>query len=209
MNTAAVDPAASAANEERLLLTGCGILQKEVRFLNRKNRWNLDLSFLDSALHCELCRLQSALSASLEKNHDRKPIVLYGTCHPLMDQILSRAGTFRTEGQNCIEQLLGAERFTDELSAGSFFLLEDWAIRWKYITSRTYSDCRPEIIREIFQSDRTHILAVRTPCSSDFSAEAAAVSAFLDVPLLWMDATLDHLEKILQEAIDRKQGERR
>jgi hypothetical protein len=193
---------------DSLLLAGCGILQKEVRFLNEKNGWGLDFAFLDSSLHCSLCKLADSLNGCLKVHKDRDLIVLYGACHPLMDQILHSAGTFRTEGQNCVEQLLGHDLFTKELVKGAFFLMEDWALRWDYIMKRSFPSCRPEILREIFHADRTRFLALRTPVSDDFTVQAEEVAAKMDLPLEWMDVSLDHLEQVLLDAINRKKQDR-
>jgi len=194
-------------NSEKILLAGCGILKKEVAFLNKKNGWGLDLHFVDSALHCDFCKLANCLKSTIKKNRDRNLVIFYGACHPLMDQMLRDGGTFRTEGQNCVEMLLGKELFTDELIKGAFFLMEDWANRWEYISSEAFKNCRMEVMREIFQTDRSYFLALRTPCSDDFSAKAEEVARSMEVPLRWMDVSLDHLEQVLQQAIDRKKGE--
>ena len=192
---------------DNLLLAGCGILEKEVRFLNEKNHWDLDLLFVDSALHCDFCKLANCLKRTVSNNSERDLIIFYGACHPLMDSMLDNAGTFRTEGQNCVEMLLGKELFTEELLKGAFFLMEDWANRWEYITSKSFPNWKVEVVREIFQTDRKYFLALRTPCSEDFSKKAEETAAAMQVPLRWLDVSLDHLEQVLQQAVDRKRSE--
>jgi len=191
----------------KILLAGCGILEKEIRFLNKKNGWDLDLLFVDSALHCEFCKLAGCFEQTVSKNKDRDLIIFYGACHPLMESMLDKAGTFRTEGQNCVEMLLGKDLFTEELLKGAFFLMEDWANRWEYILSKSFSNCRPEVMREIFQNDRNYFLALRTPCSDDFTLNAEAAAKFMQVPLRWLDTSLDLLEIVLEQAIERKRRE--
>jgi hypothetical protein len=182
---------------------GCGILQKEIRFLIEKNGWALDTHFLDSSLHIDFDRLSQALTSALHHNSDRDAIVFYGSCHPLMDKILDSAGTFRTVGQNCVEMLLGPEMFTAELEQGAFFLLEEWAHRWERIVTATMGT-NLEVIREMYQGDRGYLLCVSTPCSGDFRAEAEEAGRLVGLPLRWMEVSLDHLEMVLQEAINRK-----
>jgi hypothetical protein len=183
----------------RPLLGGCGILRAEVRFLIEKNRWPVDTRFLDSALHCDLGRLQAGLTGTLRKEADRQVVVFYGACHPLMDGILEMSHATRTEGQNCVEMLLGHERFMAALTDGAYFLLEEWARRWGEVMQKTFGDVR--VAREIFQGDRTHLLAIRTPCSGDFSEDAESAAALVDLPLRWMDVSLDHLEGVLARAV--------
>jgi hypothetical protein len=190
-------------NEAKLLLIGCGILKREVRWLIEKNHWPVDTLFLDSALHTDFDKLSKCLTSALARNRGRNVIVFYGTCHPLMEKILGEAGTFRTPGQNCVEMLLGHARFTEELLKGAFFLFEDWARRWEKITLKTFGNS-PNVARAIFQEDRKYFLGIRTPCSGDFKAKADAAGRMMDLPVRWMDVPLDHLEAVLQSLIMRK-----
>jgi len=192
-----------------MLLIGCGILKKEIRFLIGKNNWPLDPIFFDSALHCEFDKLSQVLTSSLAKHAGTEMIVFYGACHPLMERMLAEAGTFRTEGQNCAEMLLGHELFTRELLNGAFFLLEEWARRWKYILTKTFGTENLEVIREIFSGDRNYLLCLRTPCSGDFSNEAEEAGRIVGLSLRWLDVGLDSLEAVLRAAVERKIGETR
>lgn len=190
-------------DNNRLLLTGCGILHKEIRWLIEKNSWPLDTVFLDSALHINFEKLSDQLTKAFAKHQDREIVVFYGTCHPLMEGILQKGKTFRTKGQNCVDILLGNDLFNKELLNGAFFLLEDWARRWQYITQKTFGT-NIDLIREIFQGDRKYLLCLKTPCSGDFSAKAEAAGALVGVPIRWMEVGLDHLESVLQDMITRK-----
>lgn len=187
-----------------VLLVGCGILKNEVRFLAEKNQWPLEMEFLDSSLHCDFKALETRLRGALAKHAQRRVIVFYGTCHPLMDRFLEDAQTFRTEGQNCVEMLLGKAMFDAELMAGAYFLLEDWARRWHWIVKRSLGTENPKVIRAIFQSDRKYLLAVRTPCSGDFTKEAEEARDLLELPLNWLDVSLDHLEAELERTLTRR-----
>ncbi len=191
-----------AKGEEPTLLIGCGILRAELHCLMEKNRWRLDTVFLPSSLHVDFARLERSLRGALARYPGRRKIVFYGSCHPLMDSLLGEGAVVRTEGQNCIDMLLGTERFTRELAAGAFFLLEDWAQHWDEVVYPVFGS-NPDAIRAIFSSEHTRLLAIRTPCSSDFSAKARAVAGITGLPLEWTDVTLDSLERCLTRALDR------
>jgi hypothetical protein len=60
--------------------------------------------------------------------------------------------------------------------------------------------------RAIFQHSHTHLLAVRTPCSGDFTAAAERAAGIVGLPLRWTDASLDHLESVLEETFGRLPG---
>lgn len=189
--------------DKRLLLLGCGILQEEIRFLNEKNCWNLETCFLDSTLHIDFDKLSLALTSALRQHEEHAVIVFYGACHPLMEQILATANTFRTPGQNCVEMLLGPDLFRKELEQGAFFLLEEWARHWGRIISATFGTKR-EVIQEIFRGDRRYLLCISTPCSRDFKTEAEAAGQLVGLPLRWHNVTLDHIEALLEATITRK-----
>ncbi len=181
------------------VLVGCGILSKEVAHLIAINNWNVEVRFLASSLHNYPARLLRSLEAELETEPGKRPVVLYGACHPGMDGVLARHGAVRTPGQNCIVMLLGYPQFLERLSDGAYFLLEEWAMTWEPMLTECFGD-NPEVIRAIFRDSHRKMVAVRTPCSADFSAAAAAAAAYVGLPLEWMDTDLTHLERVLRDA---------
>ncbi|HEX5362939.1 MAG TPA: DUF1638 domain-containing protein [Gallionella sp.] len=188
---------------ENCLLLGCGILRNEVNFLIGKNGWPLDTDWLDSSLHVNFEKLAHALQTGILRNRGRDIVVFYGCCHPRMDKILDTAHTFRTEGQNCVEMLLGREKFMEELTGGAFFLLEDWALRWDEAIGKTFGD-NPAVVREIFQLSNKSLLCLRTPCSGNFELAANEVGEKIGLPVRWLDVGLDQLEAVLRQAVQRK-----
>ena len=189
-------------SDERLLLLGCGILKNEVGLLIEKNHWPLDTLFVDSMLHADFEALATTLRAALTRHSGRRTVVFYGACHPLMERMLEDAGTLRTAGQNCVEMLLGHGRFTAELADGAYFLLEDWARHWDQMITGTFGT-NDAVTKQIFQGDRSSLLCLRTPCSGDFSVEAEQASKRVGLPLRWLDVSLDHLEAVLREAMQK------
>jgi len=202
--TAVIPPVVAA--ERPLVVVGCGILHKEVDYLVRKNGWQVETQFLDSALHNYLGKLSDQLNAALSADElqGRDTVVFYGCCHPQIDRIMEQHHTLRTQGQNCIVMLLGYEHFMRELELGAYFLLEDWALTWEPMITQCFGN-NPAVIREIFHSSHKYIVAIRTPCSGEFTAAAETAAAFVDLPLRWLDADLSHLEGVLADALARKQ----
>ena len=181
-------------------LVGCGILRKEVLYLAQKNRWALTPRFASSSLHVDYDKLEHALTGML-KDAPPKTVVLYGTCHPLIDRFIAPRDARRVDAQNCIEMLLGKEAFTRELKNGAFFLLEEWALRWHHIVDGVFGRSGDDT-KEILHTAHDHFLCLRTPCSSDFSAAAQALSAELEMPLEWRDVPLDNLERLMRDVLE-------
>lgn len=184
------------------LIIGCGILKEEIRFLIKKNGWPVETAFLPSSLHVDFDRLKECLETCLGRHAGENPVVFYGVCHPLMDQIMDKAQTIRTSGQNCVDIYLGNEIFSHELEQGAFFLFEEWSRNWKKIACSIMPG-DSEIMRDIFRYSHKYILAIRTPCSGDFRAEAEEVSRMTSLELRWMDAGLEKLEQTLAETINK------
>lgn len=195
-----------ACGDKPMVMVGCGILHKEVDYLIRKNGWNIETQYLASALHNYFDKLYSQLDGALDQDDTsgRQTIVFYGACHPRIDKILDKHHTLRTAGQNCIVMLLGYEKFMAELEKGAYFLLEDWALTWEPMITQAFGS-NLTVIREIFHSSHKLMIAIRTPCSNDFTAAAEKAAAFVDLPLVWLDVDLSHLESVLADAIARKQ----
>ena len=138
------------ANTDRKLLVSCGILKKEIESLISKNNWPINTVFLDSSLHVEPDRLLSSLIIVLSRHRERKVSVIFGACHPMLDDVLAMLGIKRMQAQNCIGMLIGKKIFEEQLSDGAFFLLEDWARKWVRILEKTFGDS-PEMIKQVFQ----------------------------------------------------------
>ena len=185
------------------VLIGCGILKKEINCLIKKNNWSLDTAFLNSSLHIDFEKLHDQLTVQLAKHSDQSSVVFYGVCHPLIDNTVGDAHTHRTKGQNCVDMLLGTGLFTSELTKGAYFLLEDWALRWKFICKKTFG-VNQEIVRQIFREDRKYVLAIRTPCSGNFEKEAECMAQHVDLPLKWLDVELTNLESVLISSLKQE-----
>jgi len=190
---------------DQLVLVGCSILHKETDYLIKKNNWDIETHYLNSALHNYLNKLSSELNKALaeEEKKGNNSIVFYGSCHPNMDNLLEDHKTCRTHGQNCIVMLLGYEHFMQELSKGAYFLLEDWALTWEPMITECFGN-NLTVIREIFHSSHKYFLALRTPCSNDFTVAAEKAAAFVDLPLHWLDIDLKELETVMADAIQEK-----
>lgn len=189
--------------EENILLISCGILKKEIRCLIKKNAWPLDDLYLDSSLHIDLGKLKKKLSALLEENKDRSIILVYGSCHPQIDEIIKPYNCLKLPVQNCVEMLLGAKTLNDELAGGAYFLLDDWMKRWTYVIANTLGD-NPEVVKEIFNVDTRYFYCIETPCSTDYRKDAEKASTEMTLPLKWRNVNLDNLELLLKKAIEQK-----
>lgn len=178
------------------VLISCGILKEEIRTLIAQNNWVIKPVFLNSSLHVDFDKLWKALTKSLDVHKEHDKYVCYGACHPLMNKVISNSEARRTNVQNCVELVLGKQLFDEKLKDGAFFLFEDWAIHWETVTCSVFGS-DPKLLKEIFGSEHKYLLAIRTPCSNNFTVKAEEISATINLPLQWIDVRLDNLEKEL------------
>jgi hypothetical protein len=78
--------------------------------------------------------LQSILDGELKQGH--RVVLIYGDCCARMTALEAMPGVVRTRGKNCCELLLGSEEYRRLSHEGAFFLIPEWARRWKEIFAK-------------------------------------------------------------------------
>jgi hypothetical protein len=113
----------------------CAVLQAEVESLCDAHWPDHKLMFLPSMLHIHPERLTSSLESILESelNDGLRVVLIYGDCCARMTSLETLPGVVRTPGKNCCELLLGSEEYRRLSKEGAFFLIPEWARRWKEI----------------------------------------------------------------------------
>lgn len=114
-------------------LIGCGIFRNEFRLLPEPLQAAIKPTFMDSMLHMDPPHLDSILSATMDGVKKEDVVLAYGDCCPYMRELASRSGVARTPGINCCEIYLGPERYRQLRKERVFFLMPEWAARWKHI----------------------------------------------------------------------------
>jgi len=116
----------------------CSVLQAESESLRQAHWPDHRLIFLPSMLHMHPERLalslQSLLGGELKEGH--RVVLVYGDCCARMTTLEAIPGVVRTRGKNCCELLLGPEEYRWLSHEGAFFLIPEWARRWKGIFAK-------------------------------------------------------------------------
>ena len=122
---------------QTLIIICCAVFKAEILALRERHWPNLTIRFLSSMLHMRPDKLASRLDAQLREEllHDHKVLLIYGDCCTQMADFTKRAGVVRIRGNNCCDLLLGRERYRQLSHEGAFFLLPEWAKRWRHIFS--------------------------------------------------------------------------
>lgn len=191
----------------RTVLIGCQVLQTEVQALCRKHWPDHALIFLPSMMHMRPDRLavslESLLNAELKQGHGI--VLVYGDCCERMTTLEALPGVVRTRGKNCCELLLGPEEYRRLSHEGVFFLLPEWARRWKEVFTRELGLDRDNTVSLMRDMHRT-LLYLDTglvPVPQDALKECAE---YCGLPYEVRPVALDLLRSAINEALARHEN---
>jgi hypothetical protein len=116
----------------------CSVLQAEVASLREVHWPDHKLIFLPSMMHMHPERLASSLESVLdaELKQGYGVVLIYGDCCARMTALEALPGVVRTRGNNCCDLLLGREEYRRLSHEGVFFLIPEWARRWREIFTK-------------------------------------------------------------------------
>lgn len=121
-------------SEESTMFISCGIFREEIEYLIKENKLDRNLIFLDASLHVNFDKLKKKLTEALEENSGKRQRlkVLYGNCHPEMQQIMKSYSAKRIGAANCLEAMIGAEEMKRlDSEAKAFYLSAGWVNNWE------------------------------------------------------------------------------
>lgn len=120
--------------KKAIIFVSCGIFQEELKYLLRAKGLNWKIIYLEAALHVNFDRLKAALVKVLVKYHKSgaEIKVIYGHCHPEIQELLQRYQAKKIDAGNCLEALVGPEEIRRLNREGkAFFLSAGWVNNWE------------------------------------------------------------------------------
>jgi hypothetical protein len=181
----------------------CSIFRQEIEALRAAGQIHWPFRYLGSMLHMTPDRLEQQLQSTLDAWPANQPILLaYGDCCPHMLDLESRPQVARTHGINCCEVLLGRAAYRKLRAEGAFFLIPEWAWRWREIFEQTLG-LQGETARDFMRDMHTALIYLDTGLTPIPHPTLADISAYSGLPLSILPITLDPLLASLNEAADR------
>ena len=129
-------------------------------------------------------------------------MLLYGGCHNLMDKYHSRSDIRRVKGCNCVEIILGKDRYAALLKEGAFFLMPEWAGRWKEVFNDKLG-LKGEIGKEFMQEMHKFFLYVDTGLAPVPEQMLYEISQTLGLPWKSIRTDMTHLLEAIQTALGK------
>ncbi|HUW71321.1 MAG TPA: DUF1638 domain-containing protein [bacterium] len=190
-------------SDRRITLIGCGILRKEFSLLPKSVKDRFKPRFLDSMLHLNPALLEQSLTSIKSAQTGEAVVFLYGDCCPRMEELSSGKGRTRTEGVNCIEIYLGRDTYRKLRREGTFFLMPEWAGRWKEIFQRELGFKTAESARDFMRDSMTQALYIDTGSEPVPEAKLAEFAEFTGLPVSIRKVETDHLREALEGACQK------
>ncbi|MGB9902643.1 DUF1638 domain-containing protein [Methanothrix sp.] len=118
-------------------LVACGVFRKEIERISGELDFSFDPVYLDPGLHVDFDELALRLREVLESCKDDRVIVVYGACHPKMNDLLRGFRAELIDCQNCIDAFITRREVERIASEGLYFYLTPgWVDCWREIFRR-------------------------------------------------------------------------
>ncbi len=179
----------------------CGVVRAELEALHRQGLIRGRLHFLDSMLHMDPPRLETALTAALEQRLQTPAclVLVYGDCCSRMLDLVTSYRVGRIDAINCAQLLLGRDRYRHLMREGAFLVLPEWADRWERIMQDELGLTHP-IAQDLMREHRSSLVYLDTGLVPVPHRQMTDFSAYSGLPWRIETVTLDTMLQLLLTA---------
>ena len=141
----------------------CSIFRDELNKVLSEAEIEIPVKYINSMLHLEPEKLREALDTKIdgEIRCGKEILLLFGDCHHYMDSYKSNSAIKRVCGVNCIEILIGKEKYQELTKDGAFFFINEWSIRWREIFESQLG-LNENIAKSFMQDMHKYLLYINT-----------------------------------------------
>jgi len=113
----------------------CGIFKDEIKSLLDLGRLNIPFFFIDSMLHMHPDILETEMEKLIEDKLGKfkRIVIVFGDCHSKTVELTKNPRVTWVKAANCIEIMLGRDKFRELRKTKTFFLMPEWTERWEKI----------------------------------------------------------------------------
>jgi len=186
----------------------CGALGREVIAIVRKHGWDVDLVAVPAVDHVFPDRIASDVEAKFMamQNQYERLIVVYGDCgsNGALDDTLNRLGIERIAGPHCYE-FYGGKAFQEIMDEepGTYFLTDFMVRTFNGLIMKSMGLVRyPELKEDYFKNYKRIVCLTQSP-EAELGIKAAAIAAYLGLPLEIRETGFNYLETRLVELMNK------
>jgi len=178
----------------------CSIFRKEIELLIAQKQIEIPFTYLSSMLHLYPDVLDRSLQQAVERarQNGEDVLLVYGDCCPHMHDCQIDDRIERVRGINCFEILLGRDQYRRLCSERAFFLMPDWAYRWREVFQYQLGlegDNARSFMAE-FHTRLVYLDTGLTPVPEELLDE---ISEYCGLPVEILPVSLDHLHTSILE----------
>ena len=188
-------------------LVYCGALDAELHRLVDAGAFAAELQPVDSGLCTDPPALGRALRRHLTARQGRPVLLVYGHCLPGIDALARHYGARRVPASNCMAMLLGEAEYTRRVAAGCFFLLPEWAGRWRAILQGRLG-LSPAVAAELLSGELSQAVYLDTGVADHPADALTEFALYSGLPVTRQAVGLDHLAQLLRAALSDRRLER-
>ncbi|MBF0525321.1 MAG: DUF1638 domain-containing protein [Deltaproteobacteria bacterium] len=188
----------------RITGIACAIFRREIEALQSAGLLDFPFRYLSSMLHITPAGLEDQLQGliSAERRKGRPVLLVYGDCCAHMLDFEAGPGVARTSGINCCEIVLGREIYRRLRAEVAFFLMPEWALRWREIFEQELG-LHGENARDFMTDMHAKMIYLDTGLMPVPQAVLAEMSDFAGLPCGVLPVTLEPLLANMRDACER------
>lgn len=186
-------------------IIACSVFQKELEALREVLGFPFEVHYLGAGLHVNFDDLLEALQAELKNCTDNGYegiIVLYGQCHPKIDDIIKPYKAVLVNCQNCVDAFITRKGLEETAKKGLYFFLSPgWLDAWKDIFERM--NWEPADARMQMGSFRGALYLDTMKDAQEREQELLEFFDFTNLPYQIMPTSLSHFKSLILDAKER------
>ena len=190
-------------DEANITAIACSIFRDEIESLRRENKITVPVMYLDSMLHMFPDRLHERLDKIIknELESGKNIILIYGECSPYMDKYNKNKNIIRLGGINCVNIFLEDRIYRTLRKEGAFFLIHEWALRWKEIFQNELG-LNAENAKSFMSEMHTKLIYLDTGSAAVPVDTLNEISDYCGLSYEIMKVTLDVFSTRINEAVE-------
>lgn len=177
--------------DKKIICLSCGVFRMEIETLVSQGKLDFDIITLDSMLHMKPAKLEQEMKLIMGRRANDKFLLLYGDCHPRMNEIQGMANASRTAGINCCEILLGSEVYRKLQKEQAFFFLPEWTVRWQEVFDDELGFKNRDVAQSFMKEYRKRLIYVDTGVMPVPDETLRDITEYFDMPVETMRISLD------------------
>lgn len=172
----------------------CSILKKEMQYVISKRNVDIEINYLDCALHVYPDKLGEEIKKYLKDT--RGTILVFGNkCCPEIEKIAKENNSYLIGAENCVEMILGPEVKEQDKLAKTFFLTGGWFENWKLLMEQTLKWDKVDARLNFGYCDR--MLLINTGLIEIPEIDLLEIFDYTGLPIEEYVAGLDYFESLL------------